>query len=126
LVRYRKACNSDLNKKRLKKMQRDKIYGMVILGVSVALLVYLSLADWAWILCMPASVPNASIPFFSLLIQTRIVFGWEWYVILPLWLVTVLIFGIAAWIGWTMMTTPPPVPLEELEELGLDDEEESG
>ena len=107
-------------------MQRDKIYGGIILGVSVALLVYLSLADWAWILCMPAASFKTNVLLFSQLIASGLVFGWEWYVILPLWLVTVLIFGIAAWIGWTMMTTPPPVPLEELEELGLDDEEESG
>ncbi len=112
-------------------MQRDKIYGAVILAVSVLLLVYLSLADWAWILCMPSMAFKTNIPFFSALLTPvsagalPLVFGWEWYVILPLWLVTVLIFGIAAWIGWTMMTTPPPVPLEELEELGLDDEEES-
>ena len=44
------------------------------------------------------------------------------YVIAPLLLAEVLIFGIAAWIGWTMMTTPPPVPLEELEGLGLDED----
>ena len=112
-------------------MQRDKIYGAIILGVSAALLIYLSLADWAWIVCMPPMQPattgfGAEIKVaFAWLIEMNLVFGWEWYVILPLWLVTVLIFGIAAWIGWTMMTTPPPVPLEELEELGLDDEEES-
>jgi len=34
------------------------------------------------------------------------------------------ILGIGAWIGWTMATTPPPKPIEELEEsLG---EETSG
>ena len=112
-------------------MQRDKIYGAIILALSLALLVYLSLADWAWIICMPPQTPTTTglgwelkVPF-AFLIEKGIVFGWEWYVIFPLWLVTVLIFGIAAWIGWTMMTTPPPVPLEELEELGLDDEEEA-
>ncbi|MEM2907232.1 MAG: transcriptional regulator, partial [Candidatus Odinarchaeota archaeon] len=26
------------------------------------------------------------------------------------------IMAIAAWIGYTMMTTPPPIPIEELEE----------
>jgi len=41
-----------------------------------------------------------------------------------MWIVVILILGIAMWIGWTMLTTPPPVPLEELEELGLEDEEE--
>ena len=112
-------------------MQRDKLYGFLILLVSAALLVYLTLADWAWLICMPVATPKLpagafaplGIPF-KFLIDSGIIFGWEWYVFFPLWLVTVLIFGIAMWIGYTMLTTPPPVPLEELEELGLDDEEE--
>lgn len=47
----------------------------------------------------------------------RNVFGldWEWMVVLPIWLLVVLIGLIAAWIGFSMLTTPPPVPLEELE-----------
>ncbi|MHA1383762.1 MAG: hypothetical protein ACTSR3_08425 [Candidatus Helarchaeota archaeon] len=57
-------------------------------------------------------------------IKLPIFFGPWVYVVAPLLLAEVLIFGIAAWIGWTMMTTPPPVPLEELEGLGLDDEDE--
>ena len=43
-------------------------------------------------------------------------FNWEVAVILPLWLVVVLVCIIAAWIGVSMITTPPPVPLEELQE----------
>ncbi|MBD3187965.1 hypothetical protein GF325_14100 [Candidatus Bathyarchaeota archaeon] len=41
---------------------------------------------------------------------------WELAVIIPLWLVAALVLAIAIWIGWSMLTTPPPVPLEELEE----------
>jgi len=48
-----------------------------------------------------------------------------WAVILPIWIAALLILVIAMWIGWTMLTTPPPVPLEELEELGLDEEDEA-
>jgi len=33
----------------------------------------------------------------------------------PVLLAFVLILGIGAWIGWTMATTPPPKPIEELE-----------
>lgn len=38
-----------------------------------------------------------------------------WLVAIPVYLAFVLILGIGAWIGWTMATTPPPKPIEELE-----------
>ncbi len=43
-------------------------------------------------------------------------FNYLWAIMLPLWLVVFLVSVIAAWIGFSMLTTPPPVPLEELEE----------
>jgi hypothetical protein len=43
-------------------------------------------------------------------------FNWEWAVVLPLTLIVVLVGLLAAWIGISMITTPAPVPLEELEE----------
>jgi predicted DNA-binding transcriptional regulator len=37
------------------------------------------------------------------------------------------IFGIGAWIGWTMATTPPPKPIEELEkEMETEEAPEKG
>ena len=52
-----------------------------------------------------------------------IIYGW--LVFLTEWSLLVLqltgfvaifaILGIGAWIGWTMATTPPPKPIEELE-----------
>jgi membrane protein implicated in regulation of membrane protease activity len=38
-----------------------------------------------------------------------------WLIALPVYLAFILILGIGAWIGWTMATTPPPKPIEELE-----------
>lgn len=38
-----------------------------------------------------------------------------WAVALPVFLAFVLVLGIGAWIGWTMATTPPPKPIEEIE-----------
>lgn len=38
-----------------------------------------------------------------------------WLIVIPVYLAFVLILGIGAWIGWTMATTPPPKPIEELE-----------
>jgi len=33
---------------------------------------------------------------------------------IPVFLAFIAILGIGAWIGWTMATTPPPKPIEEL------------
>jgi hypothetical protein len=50
---------------------------------------------------------------------------WKLFVVAPLWLLVLLISIIAIWIGYSMLTTPAPVPLEELEEE-LAAEEEGG
>ena len=51
---------------------------------------------------------------------------WKLFVVLPLWLLVILISIIAIWIGYSMLTTPAPVPLEELEEeLAAEEAEES-
>jgi len=38
-----------------------------------------------------------------------------WLVAIPVLIAFVAVLGIGAWIGWTMATTPPPKPIEELE-----------
>ena len=50
---------------------------------------------------------------------------WRLFVVAPLWLLVVLISIIAIWIGYSMLTTPAPVPLEELEEELAAEEEGS-
>jgi len=53
-----------------------------------------------------------------------IIYGWlvfftEWSLLvlqLTGFIAILAILGIGAWIGWTMATTPPPKPIEELEE----------
>jgi len=37
------------------------------------------------------------------------------FVAIPVTLAIILVFAIGAWIGWTMATTPPPKPIEEIE-----------
>jgi len=37
-----------------------------------------------------------------------------WLVALPVFIAFIAILGIGAWIGWTMATTPPPKPIEEI------------
>ena len=102
-------------------MQKDKLYGAIIFIIALVLLIYLAIMDlniifsnfnmfsgkWEY----PITIPLLSFQPWT-------------YVVGPIFIAEVLIFGIAAWIGWTMMTTPPPVPLEELEGLGLDEDEE--
>jgi len=50
---------------------------------------------------------------------------WRLFVVLPLWIIVILIAVIAIWIGYSMLTTPAPVPLEELEEELAAEEEAS-
>jgi cytoskeletal protein RodZ len=43
--------------------------------------------------------------------------GWHtefWLIAIPVFLAFIAIMGIGAWIGWTMATTPPPKPIEEI------------
>jgi outer membrane biosynthesis protein TonB len=37
-----------------------------------------------------------------------------WVVAIPVLVAFIAIMGIGAWIGWTMATTPPPKPIEEI------------
>ena len=50
--------------------------------------------------------------------------GWEgvnnyvvrlWLIAIPVVVAFVVVLAIGAWIGWTMATTPPPRPIEEIE-----------
>jgi predicted DNA-binding transcriptional regulator len=38
-----------------------------------------------------------------------------WLIAIPVFIAFVAVLGIGAWIGWTMATTPPPKPIEEIE-----------
>jgi len=37
-----------------------------------------------------------------------------WLIAIPVLIALVAILAIGAWIGWTMATTPPPKPIEEI------------
>jgi heme/copper-type cytochrome/quinol oxidase subunit 2 len=37
-----------------------------------------------------------------------------WIIAIPVLVAFIAIMGIGAWIGWTMATTPPPKPIEEI------------
>ena len=41
-------------------------------------------------------------------------FSQFWLVAIPVLIAFIAILAIGAWIGWTMATTPPPKPIEEI------------
>jgi len=70
---------------------------IVALGYIVALFGYQWIAtqlNWAWL-------PKAADVSY-------------WLIAAPVFIAFVAILFIGAWIGWTMATTPPPKPIEEI------------
>lgn len=91
-------------------MGKDKAFGFTILVFGIVLIVF-------YIFWGPLSLIHANNPDFMAGLDGFFgVFKWEWAVVLPLTFMVVLVGLLAAWIGYSMITTPPPVPLEELEE----------
>jgi hypothetical protein len=76
-------------------MNKDQGYGFAIFLVSIIVaIVYL-------------------VAFFSPFIPGLQNSGWQWWAIgIPVLLFVLLVLVISGWIGWTMLTTPPPAPLE--------------
>ncbi|MFX1274781.1 MAG: hypothetical protein ACFFBP_10925 [Promethearchaeota archaeon] len=93
-------------------MAKDKIIGAIVIIVGILIGVIYTLGSivdlWLEIFVDPQGF---YIPFIPLDI-----FDWKLFVVAPIWLIVVLIAVIAIWIGYSMLTTPAPVPLEELEE----------
>ena len=98
-------------------MSKDKVYGILVFLISLAVIVFYTL--WLpvskWVVKLDPG--ETQMPWFFLSRETAI--------LLPVYLAMVVVFGIIAWIGWTMATTPPPAPID-LEELESWEEEESG
>ena len=95
-------------------MAKDKVIGAVVMIVGILI---------AIVYTMGSIVDLLMVRFFNdpnWDLWTRI-FGLNWldyelFVVVPMWLLVLLISIIAIWIGYSMLTTPAPVPLEELEE----------
>jgi len=74
-------------------VSKDQGYGFVIFLVSlIVVLVYLVAFFAPWIGLAPR------LQYYAIAV--------------PVLLFVLLVLVIAAWIGWTMLTTPPPAPLE--------------
>lgn len=80
---------------------KDQMIGGVILVVALALVIFYL---W-WLFLSPVEWSFAGWSFRGLAL------------VIPVLLIVVGILLIAAWIGYTMATTPPPKPLEEIPEL---------
>jgi protein-S-isoprenylcysteine O-methyltransferase Ste14 len=76
-------------------MNKDQGYGFAIFILSIVVaVVYLA-------------------AFFSPFIPGLQSTGWQqWAIGIPVLLFVLLVLVISGWIGWTMLTTPPPAPLE--------------
>jgi protein-S-isoprenylcysteine O-methyltransferase Ste14 len=74
-------------------MQKDQMYGALIFIVSLVIAILYAIAFFAPWLALP-------------------LWWHEWAVGLPVLVFVVAALVICTWIGWTLTTTPPPVPLE--------------
>jgi len=129
-------------------MARDKIYGAIIFIVSVLIILWYTwwtLYFGVWIgsqvdygatsiqlmLALTSGNSAAAIGTYNIALREYLSTGLLSLipvpprflsVAIPIWLAVTLILVIAAWIGYTMMTTPPPVPIEELEKAEEEEE----
>ena len=90
---------------------KDQAIGALIFIVCLVVAI-----GYIFVLC----VPQGTLWFVNLLKGL----GWQgmtnyiarlWLVAIPVLVAFVVVLAIGAWIGWTMATTPPPKPLEEIE-----------
>ena len=89
----------------MKALSKDQGYGLVIFLISIVVAIVYLVAFFAPWLGLPA--------------------GWHGIAVgIPVLLFVLLVLVISGWIGWTMVTTPPPAPLEP--EPPLSKEDESG
>lgn len=74
-------------------MSKDQGYGFVIFIISIIVAIVYVAAFFA--------------PFIGLSSYWH-----DWAIGIPVLLFVLLVLVISGWIGWTMLTTPPPAPLE--------------
>jgi len=95
---------------------KDKVIGLLIMIVGLIIAVVYTLGSIVDLYLQYTGIEGGfQIQFLTNLLGIDI-FSWKLFVVLPLWILVILISIIAIWIGYSMLTTPAPVPLEELEE----------
>jgi predicted DNA-binding transcriptional regulator len=83
-------------------VSKDQSIGAAILLVCVVLAVFylVTLFYPSWLSVFGMQATWADVQF--------------WVIAIPVFIAFIAIMGIGAWIGWTMATTPPPKPIEEI------------
>lgn len=105
-------------------MAKDKIIGAIVMIVGILIAVVYTMGSIVDLL-MDELWNNPNWDLWSRWIGGIDWLDWRLFVVAPLWLLVILISIIAIWIGYSMLTTPAPVPLEELEEeLAAEEEAE--
>ena len=84
------------------KLSKDQAIGAAILLVCAVVGVFyaVSLFYPQWLNVLGLQLTQANVQF--------------WIIAVPVFVAFTAIMGIGAWIGWTMATTPPPKPIEEI------------
>lgn len=62
------------------------------------------------ILCVVIAIAYTFALFWPALEAIRL-----WLVTIPVLIAFIVVLAIGAWIGWTMTTTPPPKPIEDIQ-----------
>jgi dolichyl-phosphate-mannose--protein O-mannosyl transferase len=88
----------------------------MIIGVIIAIVYTLGSVVDLYMETIAGTSGGFEIPAITNLLGGIDIFSWRLFVVAPMWLLVILISIIAIWIGYSMLTTPAPVPLEELEE----------
>ncbi|MEM1589552.1 MAG: transcriptional regulator [Candidatus Bathyarchaeia archaeon] len=83
-------------------MSKDQAIGasIFLICLAIAIVYIVTLLFPAWLGLLGIKVADAEVRF--------------WTIATPVFIAFLAIMGIGAWIGWTMATTPPPKPIEEI------------
>ncbi|MEM4678493.1 MAG: transcriptional regulator, partial [Acidilobaceae archaeon] len=79
-------------------MVDDRTIGVVLMIIST-----LAIASYFWLLFFPPDVRVFGMEISVFVVKATIM----------IWVL--IFFGLIAWIGYTLATTPPPKPIEEIE-----------
>jgi predicted DNA-binding transcriptional regulator len=84
-------------------VSKDQAIGGAIFIVCVALAVLYAVTLFypQWLSILGVNASSATVQFWTLAI--------------PVFVAFIAVMAIGAWIGWTMASTPPPKPIEEIE-----------
>jgi len=87
-------------------VSRDQTYGGLIFAVALIVAILYVIVFFAPYLGFPES--------------------WSWWAVaIPMFLLVIAALVVCMWIGWTMLTTPPPIPIEsEVSEPEAEEEKE--